>query len=338
MQKKIVLFLMFLLSSASILKAQFPEDNPYNGVPSHVTVFAKDGDKFWLILNGEKQNEKPAANVKIGNLTSGDYKIKVIFENSKIPSLDDRMYARDYDNNALNVVYEIKKNKKGNAMVMRLVSAEITGKPNPKRPRPQLDGDFDQFDKPQNSNQAGTNPAIPQPVPGQKPGQVPMPVMTTKDNVVEVNDGQVTHQTNMNTGAVTITDNATGKPVFTNNVEVQPANPGKPVPASGAAKPTPAGCSKPMADATFQTQLASIKKQNFSDTKMKVAKTMISKNCLSTNQVTAVLNTLSMESDKVQMAKFAYPYTIDKENYLTITDIFKFSSSTSELTKFLDAQ
>src|SRR5690349_15250345 len=101
MQRKLLLILVCFFAATAGLLAQLKE-NPYNGVPSTVTVFATDGDKFWLILNGEKQNTTPAANVKIGNLTTGEYKIKVIFENSKIPSLDDRMYARDFDNNALN--------------------------------------------------------------------------------------------------------------------------------------------------------------------------------------------------------------------------------------------
>lgn len=334
MQKKILFLLVCLLAGSYILKAQITE-NPYNGVPSKATVFAKDGDKFWLILNGEKQNEKPAANVKVGNLTTGEYKIKVIFENSKIPSLDDKLYARDFDNNALDVVYELKKNKKGKAMVMRLVSQEIIGKPNPTRPRPNLDADFAEFDKPQPVNQAGKNPAIPQPAPIQIPAPIQAPVITSQGNVVEVNDGHTTQKTNMTTGAVTITDNATSKPIFTNNPQTATAAPVSP--ASGP-KPSPAGCSKPMADATFQTQLATVKKQSFSDTKIKVAKTMISKNCLSTAQVANLLSAFSFEGDKLEMAKFAYPFTIDKDNYLTLTETFKFSSSTSELTRFLNAQ
>jgi hypothetical protein len=305
MQRKLILLLLVcLLAATATLQAQIKE-NPYNGIPSNVTVFAKDGDKFWLILNGEKQNTTPAANVKIGNLASYNYKIKVIFENAKIPSLDANMYARDTDNNALNVVYEIKKNKKGNSMVMRLVSDEIIGKANPSTMPETPD-----FIKPAPASQ--TAPTA---------GQVSMNI-----KVPDINGQSGNMDVSGNSLSVTMP--------AVNNAAANYNPPPRPM----APKTATPGCQQPMADATFQTQLATVKKQSFSDTKLKTAKTLLSKNCVSTNQVTQLLKTFSFEGDKLEMAKFAYPYTVDKENYLNLSEVFSFSSSTSELTKFLDAQ
>lgn len=52
-------------------------------------------------------------------------------------------------------------------------------------------------------------------------------------------------------------------------------------------------------------------------------------------QIVELLSFLSFESEKIDLAKFAYYYVIDKENYTNVYDAFSFKSSSDEVRKFV---
>lgn len=47
---------------------------------------------------------------------------------------------------------------------------------------------------------------------------------------------------------------------------------------------------------------------------------------------------LILESDKLEYAKFAYNYCIDKNNYWEINDVFNFSSSVDKLNEYISTK
>ena len=51
---------------------------------SNLIVFSEDGLKFYLILNGIRQNEVPLTNVKVTGLNQPYYSAKIIFEDAKV--------------------------------------------------------------------------------------------------------------------------------------------------------------------------------------------------------------------------------------------------------------
>src|SRR6187431_2666724 len=53
-------------------------------VINNLVVFSNDGDKFTLILNGEKQNLYPETKVRVVDLNLKVYKVNIIFENQKL--------------------------------------------------------------------------------------------------------------------------------------------------------------------------------------------------------------------------------------------------------------
>ena len=58
-----------------------------------VTYFAREGEKFWLIVDGEKKNEEPMPKVSftligIGGITKHTHHVKIIFEDEKAGSID----------------------------------------------------------------------------------------------------------------------------------------------------------------------------------------------------------------------------------------------------------
>jgi outer membrane biosynthesis protein TonB len=95
-------------------------------------------------------------------------------------------------------------------------------------------------------------------------------------------------------------------------------------------------CRTPMAAAGFNQLINAIREESFSSNKMDVAKQGI--RCVSVEQVRSIMNEFSFESEKLEFAKFAYPRTVDKENYFMLNSAFSFSSSKAELNKFVQSQ
>ena len=59
----------------------------------HLTIFSEDGDKFFVMLNGEKQNTMAQSNLRIEDLPQPYYSAKIIFEDGS-PIFFDRDKVR----------------------------------------------------------------------------------------------------------------------------------------------------------------------------------------------------------------------------------------------------
>jgi hypothetical protein len=79
----------------------------------NLIVFSEDGLKFYLVLNGIRQNESPLTNVKVVDLNQPYYSAKIIFEDTKQPNIEKKYLAiTDADKNFQEVTYKIKRNNK----------------------------------------------------------------------------------------------------------------------------------------------------------------------------------------------------------------------------------
>ena len=76
------------------------------------TFFSVEGEKFWVIADGVKQNEKADTQVKVTGLTKPVYEVKIIFADSKLGSVNKSIYTKNY-----NLTFKIHKNKKGKYLV-----------------------------------------------------------------------------------------------------------------------------------------------------------------------------------------------------------------------------
>ena len=98
------------------------------------------------------------------------------------------------------------------------------------------------------------------------------------------------------------------------------------------------GCEPPVSDKRFRSMLATIEKQDFASTKKRIAKQIISSNCILTDNLVQIIDLFDFESDKLTMAKFAYDYTYDIENYYKINNVFDFESSIEALDKYIQGK
>lgn len=88
-------------------------------------------------------------------------------------------------------------------------------------------------------------------------------------------------------------------------------------------------------DAELNSILFAIRNESFSSDKMNIARQATMYKTLKAYQVVEIGKQFSFESDRLEFAKMAFNNTIDKENYYLVNSIFHFSSSKSELNRFI---
>ena len=88
----------------------------------------------------------------------------------------------------------------------------------------------------------------------------------------------------------------------------------------------------------FQEMYSTLSGQNFNSSKLAMAKQILQKNCLNSNQVTEVIKLFEFETSRLEIAKYAYEYVSDPPNYYKVNEAFEYSSSISKLEDFLKTQ
>jgi len=91
-----------------------------------------------------------------------------------------------------------------------------------------------------------------------------------------------------------------------------------------------------MSDATYQSLVSLVKKEGFDNTKVKIIKTSLLNSSASTAQLMGLLKTLDFENNRLDLAKYAFDYVADKQNFFKVTEAFDFSSSKDQLMDYIN--
>lgn len=94
---------------------------------------------------------------------------------------------------------------------------------------------------------------------------------------------------------------------------------------------------QPMNSRSFEQFKTTLRNESFDNTKLAVARQTIAANYLSAAQVKEVVQLFGFENSKLDIAKYSYKYTIDKNNYFLLNDAFAFSSSKEDLARYIQA-
>lgn len=93
-----------------------------------------------------------------------------------------------------------------------------------------------------------------------------------------------------------------------------------------------------MDDVTFTTFLTKMKDKSTDTQRLDFVKSTMKNNWFTTDQILQMLQTFSMENNKVELAKMIWHKTTDKGSYFKIYDAFTFSSSEKSVQEYVDAQ
>lgn len=280
---------------------------------SNLILFTEQGEQFTVILNGIKQNAKPETNVKVTGLNAPNYKMKVIFENKSIPDMDKTVYLEP----GSEVTYSIKKNASA-VYTIRLQSAVPVAEAAPSR--------------------AGESVVVYHSTPAVTQQTTTTTTSYGEPDNVNVNLGIGGVGINMNVSGMdtygssqTTTTTTHTTTTYSNSEPEQPKQKVYVMPGYNGA----VGCPWPLSHQDFNGVKNSISSKSFDDTKLTIAKQVISSNCLLSAQVKEIMLLFSFEDTRLDLAKYAYGYTFDIGNYYQINDAFTFSSSIDELNSYI---
>lgn len=280
----------------------------------NLIVFTEQGEKFWLVINGVRQNNTAQTNVKVTGLNAPNYKTKIIFEDNNLPDLDKDIYLNQPGIDvAGEYTYNVKRNKEGK-YVIRYVSAVPLAQaaPAPQGQTVVVYGTVPHTGTVQTTTSTTTTTHGDQVSVGMNVGGVKAGVN------ISVNDGAhgMTHTQTVHSTTTTTT---TGAPVQVIYV------PGY----TGAI-----GCPIPMEQSAFNAARASVANASFESTKSEMAKSIIAKNCLTSAQAAQLVSVFDFESTKLEIAKQAYHKVYDKGNFMQVSNEFEFDSSKEELAQY----
>ena len=91
-----------------------------------------------------------------------------------------------------------------------------------------------------------------------------------------------------------------------------------------------------MTDQDFSDLKRMINNTPYSSTKMTIAKQACSATCVSAEQVREICRLFSFDSDRLTFAKYAFDHCYDRRNYFKVNEVFTFSSSVSELNRYIN--
>lgn len=92
---------------------------------------------------------------------------------------------------------------------------------------------------------------------------------------------------------------------------------------------------KPMSNEMFTQVKQTLQKTSFESSKLNIAKQILDNNSISTSQVKEIMSLFTMQSDKLEYAKYAYSKTRDKNNYFTVINGLTMQSDRDELMEYI---
>jgi hypothetical protein len=268
-----------------------------------LTIYSEDGEKFTLYLNGMQQNSIPQTNLRIDGLTEPNYTAKMVFEVKNLSVVEKNITLNDAaTNKPADVVYKMK--KKGGEMKLRLYSM------NPALPGNTVPADV-----------YVVHYGQPEPA---------KPVVTNVINTPGVNQGNGgvgISIISQDQGTSAPPDNATNQTTTTSGMSFSRTPPPPP--------PAHSDCAFPMDANSFKNARQTIAQASFEDTKMQIAQSVFSTNCLSSDQVVQICQLFGFEDGKLKFAKYAYSRTTDQANYARVVKALTFELSKADLNQFI---
>lgn len=97
----------------------------------------------------------------------------------------------------------------------------------------------------------------------------------------------------------------------------------------------PEDCITPITTTEFQTEVKKIEAHDFDEAKKTATEKLLTSKCFTSAQVKTLLEKLSFEEDKLEIAKKAYSRVTDKGNYGIVKTVFEFDSNKKALDQFM---
>ena len=323
-----LLFILALIMTAST----FAQVN-YNAI-----IFSENGEKFWVMLNGVRQNDAAETNAKIVGLNANGYRFKIVFQDASIPDIDKNMGMPE---TPTEVTFRIKQNKKGSYVLRYFSQAPLPSAP-VAAPSQQMVTYSTTEVYPANPREEITTTTTTSTTTSS--GNVPAGGSSENVNM-NMNIGGISMGVNVNVnenyGNTETSTTSSSTTTTTSSTSMSTAAPATTTSTDHyvmSGYDGPMGCPWPMEKGDYASAKSTIASKSFDDTKLTVAKQIVSSNCLFADQVKEITELMSFEDSKLDFAKYAYSRTYDQGNYFKVNNAFDFESTIEELNVYISTQ
>ncbi|MBL7942261.1 MAG: DUF4476 domain-containing protein [Flavobacteriales bacterium] len=317
---------------------------------SAATIFSENGEKFIIYLNGEQKNKAFQSNVSIEGLTGEFYQLRVDFEDATLRDFSDNSFGLQ---TGMHNNYMIKLNKKGE-FVCRWQSASPLNSTPAVAQTSQPDAQTRSY---ATADDAVAEPAA-KPVKEESAvatGAMGTDVKVTQTTTTTTNPGTTSGERvsmNMNVGGVnmgvdfkvegdaTMMETEESHTTVTQTTTTRTSGDVKPAaqPVAVREEVVVGPCSSSMSPTAFKEAKTTVESKPFDETRLSIAKTLTSANCLTAAQIRDLCGAFSFEETKLDFAKYAYDYCFDTSNYFMVSEAFTFDSSVEELNAYIQSK
>jgi hypothetical protein len=347
--------LFFALLNAGLSFAQGQGD---------VTIYSNTGDKFYVILNGVRQNDSPETNVKVTGLTNPYYSCKIISANNNF-ELEKNVLVK-YDTL---ITYRIVE-KKGRYKLRYLSEASLgtstaqtnqtvvsfhatESAPSPREPiQTTTTGNTGNTGTTTITTTTSTTTGTTSPVqntgnPNATTEAINMNIsinengMNTNLNVNANGTENSNLNTNMNTTESTTTtsttsSNGSNTSYYEETTISSTSTGGNVFENNGTSETINASCN--LSDIEAKELASQVENETFKDDQLRIANLAAKNKCLSTNQIELVTSKFTFDSSKLDFLKSAYDNCSDQSNYYKLMESLTYSGDKDELQKFIDSK
>ena len=266
---------------------------------SHATFYSKEGYLFTIYLNGKKMNEEPQTEVRLINLSQTYYSCKAVFEDPALAPAERKMLQlTDAHGNRVDVTFVVEHSKKGDMKI----------------------GWKSQSLYPRYIEEVVT-PTV---VVVNNGGAQQEVVRTTTTRTVESSSegvsmsfGGIGGRVNINTGY----SEPVVEEVTTTTVAASPVANTASLPCGGTI----------LGNQDYEMALKSVSLRSSEDGKLTASKQIVSSNCFTTDQARRMVELLSTEEARLDLAIYAYPFVLDKGSYFKMNGVFAEEASIDKM-------
>ncbi len=290
---------------------------------SNLSIFNNNGQQFYVVLNGIRQNSKPETNVQVGQIKNGSYAVKVIFADDKTPDIDKNfMIDAPYDITA-RIIFKKGKGK------LQLIGQEPTH------------GVIQEAVVYRPSDAAVYSDAV---ITQTLPVQTTTTIQTTGTSTVTNTDPNENVNLNMNLSVggvnVNLNANASGTGVGTStSVSETSTTSSSSVSSSSSTISTTStqghtvNCTQTMN--RLEAFKAELQDQSFEDDRLEALKLGLNKTCLTTAQAAQLLDLFSFDENRLEAAKYLSDRLTDRESAGELAKKLNFDSSKMEYRRYI---
>lgn len=290
------------------------------------------GEAFRVFINGKQQNVRFETTVRLENLETKNYRVKVVFQNRILGYIQKDVYIRPNSEK----MYSFKPNRQNRTRRRPTNPFSITS---PLKldlvseiPLYSVDDVYtgesnDEYDA--IAYTTGPCPEKDNRIVKYENGNV---VIGSEKNNVTIGENGIDINFDIDNIIKNPDDDSQEPDDFDNETETSEGYEDN----STENKVESNSCTPTYSDTEFNLIIEHLKKEGFESKKLAKAKKVALDNCMLTKQVGDVIALFNFENNRVEFAKFAYRYVSDKENYSLLINSFKFETSKQEIREFIN--